>query len=146
MGIWSFIHDFYSKWKPEIKLYGIGFLLLTSALVKGKWGAAIIIFAGVVILDAMRRWGEPYRQVGEKEFERRRQLNQEIWAERMHNLVSRFRKEPPPLAAEPAPEVTRLIPAPRLDGEDPPESPEAAPLPEPEKTVPPVMPPVTHDT
>lgn len=144
MGIWSSIRDFYRKWKPEIDLYGIGFLLLGSALITGRWGAAIIIFVGIFIIDAMRRWGEDYRQLGEQEFARRRQANREFWAERTHDFLSRFRKEPPP--SPPAPEVTRLIPATMREDEDPPESPEAAPLPEPEKNVSPVMPPVTHDT
>jgi len=143
MGIWSSIHDFYLKRKPEIRLYGIGFILLASALIKEKWGAAIIVFVSVVIMDAMRRWGEDYRQLGEQEFARRRQANREFWAERTHAFISRFHQEAPP--PDPTAEITRLIPAPRPDGEDPPESP-AAPLPEPEKNISPILPPVTHDT
>jgi|GEM_PF-1649434 len=142
MGIWSSIRDFYHRWKPEIDLYGIGFLLLVSALITGRTAAAGIVFVLIVIWDIMRRWGEPWRQIGEKEMERRRRASQAIWQERFDSWFSHLQKEPPP-HLEPD-QQTRLIPSPTPDGEEPPESP--APIQESEKPASVIPPPVTHDT
>lgn len=141
MGIWSSIRDFYRKWKPEIDLYGIGFLLIISALLTNRMLAAGIVFVGMFTLDAMRRWGEPWRQIGEKEWERRRLANQQLWKERMEELFSRFKDEPPLPTT-----TTHLIPRPERSELEPdlPESP--APILEPKNSLPPVAPPVTHDT
>lgn len=138
MVIWSSIRDFYRRWKPEIDLYGVGLVLLTSAMVTGRFAAGCIVFALVLIIDAMRRWGEPWRQLGEKEIERRRLASQERWRETLADLKARFGKEPPPL-----PPTTRVIQAPARE-DDLPESP--APIVESVKPAPPPIPPVTHDT
>lgn len=144
MGIWSSIRDFYFRWKPEIDLYGISGLLILSAIVTDRWAAAGVVFVAMLIIDAMRRWGEPYRQLGKQELERRRRENKAYWDERFGDLFSRFHQDPedaPPPAAAPS---TRLIPQPRREDEEPPESP--APIVEPAKPAAPVPPPVTHDT
>lgn len=138
MVTWSSIREFYRRWKPEIDLYGIGFVLLASALVTRRYAAGCIVLAVVLILDAMRRWGEPWRQLGEKEIERRRLASQERWQETLADLKARFSKEPPPL-----PPTTRVIPAPPREN-DLPESP--APIVETAKPPAPFTPPVTHDT
>ena len=138
MVIWSSIRDFYRRWKAEIDLYGVGFVLLTSALVTGRFAAGCIVLALVLIIDAMRRWGEPWRQLGEKELERRRLANQQRWQETVADLRARFTREPPP-----PPPATRLIPAPPPE-EDLPESP--APIVEEAKPPAPIIPPVTHNT
>lgn len=138
MVIWSSIRDFYRRWKPEIDLYGVGFVLLASALVSRRYAAGCIVLALVLILDAMRRWGEPWRQLGEKEIERRRLASQERWQETISDLKARFRKQPPT-----PPPATRFIPAPPPE-DDLPESP--APIVETVKPPAPFTPPVTHDT
>lgn len=149
MGIWSSIRDFYRRWKPEIDLYGIGFLLFTSALITKKYTAAIIILFGVLIAHAVRRWGEPYLQAGKEEMERRKRVRKEYWDERFAELFSRFHKtpdDPPPATAE----TTRVIPQPkpqqRLDSDqdDLPESPGGIAIAE--KPTSPAPPPVTHET
>jgi hypothetical protein len=138
MVTWSSIRDFYRRWKPEIDLYGVGFVLLSSALVTKRYAAGCIVLAVVLILDAMRRWGEPWRQLGEKEIERRRLASQERWQETLADLKARFSKQPPPM-----PSTTRVIPAPPSE-EDLPESP--PPIVEAVKPPAPIIPPVTHDT
>lgn len=140
MGIWSSILEFCRRWKRELRLYGAGLLLITSALASGKWAAACVIFAIVIILDAMHRWGEPWREIGEKEFARRQQANREYWKETAGAFFARFQKEdlPPSASAPPAP-----IRRPEPD-EDLPESPGG--ITEPEKPAPPPAPVVTHDT
>jgi hypothetical protein len=138
MVTWSSIRDFYRRWKPEIDLYGVGFVLLSSALVTKRYAAGCIVLAVVLILDAMRRWGEPWRQLGEKEIERRRLASQERWQETLADLKARFSKQPPPLSS-----TTRVIPAPPRE-DDLPESP--PPIVEAAKPPAPIIPPVTHDT
>lgn len=141
MGIWSSIREFYQTWKPEIHLYGIGFLLMVSGLLTGKWVATCLVFTLLLIMDVMRRWGEPWRQIGEKEMERRRLASRQAWQERLHEWTQRLRGEPPiAAAAQPAEDVS----PPRGNEEDLPESP--APIRETEKPPAPVLPPVTHDT
>jgi hypothetical protein len=138
MVTWSSIREFYRRWKPEIDLYSVGFVLLASALVTGRIAAGCIVLAVVLLIDAMRRWGEPWRQLGEKELERRRRVNQERWQETLADLKTRFAKDSPP-----PPPATRVIPAlPRED--DLPESP--PPIVEATKPPAPAIPPVTHDT
>ncbi|MEN3940321.1 hypothetical protein WJU23_03430 [Prosthecobacter sp. SYSU 5D2] len=142
MGIWSSIRDFYFRWKPELDLYGISALLILSAIITDRWAAAGIVFIGMLIMDAMRRWGEPYRQLGKAELERRRRENKAYWDERFAEWFGRFQKDPDDA---PPPAATRLIPQPRRDDEEPPpESP--ALIVEEEKPVIPVPPPVTHET
>jgi hypothetical protein len=138
MVTWSSIRDFYRRWKPEIDLYGVGFVLLSSALVTKRYAAGCIVLAVVLILDAMRRWGEPWRQLGAKEIERRRLASQERWQETLADLKARFSKQPPPM-----PSTTRVIPAPPRE-DDLPESP--PPIVEAVKPPAPIIPPVTHDT
>lgn len=138
MVTWSSIRDFYRRWKPEIDLYGVGFVLLSSALVTKRYAAGCIVLVVVLILDAMRRWGEPWRQLGEKEIERRRLASQDRWQETLAGLKARFSKEPPPL-----PPTPRLIPVPARE-DDLPESP--PPIVEAVKLPAPFTPPVTHDT
>ncbi len=144
MGIWSSIRDFYRRWKPEIDIYGIGGLVFFGALVTQKYLAGFIVLVLTLGMDAMRRWGEPYRQAGEKEMERRRQASRAAWEERFADLFGRYRKDSPEAPPAPAPETTHLIPRPMPDGEDPPESP--APIVETEKPAAPAPPVVTHDT
>ncbi|TDU71443.1 hypothetical protein EI77_02567 [Prosthecobacter fusiformis] len=144
MGIWSSIRDFYQRWKPEIDLYGVGFLLFGSALVLDKYKAAWVVLGCVLVMDAMRRWGEPYRQIGKAEMERRRRVNKAYWDDRFGQWFSRFHPEPPPAEPpQPAP-TTHVIPNPMRDGEEPPESP--APIQIAEKPPAIIPPPVTHDT
>ena len=144
MGIWSSIREFYRRWKAEIDLYGIGFLLFSSALVVENYKAAWVILFIVLVMDAMRRWGEPYRQMGKREMELRRQASKARWEARFGNLFSRFHKDPDEPARTSPPPATYVIPRPRPDGEEPPESP--AQIVETAKPAPPVPPPVTHDT
>lgn len=140
MGIWSSILEFCRRWKRELRLYGAGLLLVISALATGKWAAACILLAIVIVLDAMHRWGEPWRELGEKEFARRQQANKEYWHEQTAAFLSAFQKDEPPPA-----ETTRVISRPPADeDEDLPESP--APIVETEKPVLPPPPVVTHDT
>lgn len=145
MGIWSSIHDFYLRWRPEIRIYGIGLLLFFSAVITGRHTAGSLVLAGMLIMDAMRRWGEPWRQVGEQEFERRRRANQELWAERFSSWLGRNgRKEPPPAAPPTATTLVIPNPARTADEDDLPESPAA--IVDSEKPAVIIPPPVTHDT
>lgn len=147
MGIWLSIRNFYRRWKPEIDIYGLGFLLMGSALITGRFGAAVIILVIMLMMDAMRRWGEPYRQLGEQEMERRRLANQQFWRERTADFLSRFQKDPddaPPPASRVIPNPQRLPPATDAD-EPPPESPAPIVASEPPPPTAPI-PPVTHET
>lgn len=147
MGIWSSIREFYRRRKPEIDLYGIGFLLMGSALVTGRYAAAGVVFAIMILLDVMRRWGEPYRKLGEKEWARRQEVSQAYWRE--HFTAIRQRLQGDADVDEPS-QTTNIIPAPTpstylgIDDEPPPESP--APLQDSSKPTPPSPPSVTHDT
>lgn len=144
MGIWSSILDFYRRWKPEIDLYGIGLLCLVSALVTGRHAAAGIVIVLVLLIDAMRRWGEPYRQIGKAEMEQKHRASKAYWEERFSDWFGRHRPDPATPPPQPAAPVTHLIPNPRRDGEDPPESPGGPMLPEKPPVI--IPPPVTHET
>ncbi|MEZ5386759.1 MAG: hypothetical protein R3F13_14700 [Prosthecobacter sp.] len=141
MGIWSSIRDFYRRWRPELLLYGLGFLLLVSALSLGKLAAAMVVFVLMCIADAMRRWGEPYRQHGKALLEIRRRAHQQEIAENVAWFMARFHKEAPP---PPTPPLESPTPSAE---EDAPESP-SGPLPDvsPDKLPPPPTGSVTHET
>jgi hypothetical protein len=149
MAFWSSIRDkahaFYQRWKAEIQIYGIGLLLTFSGLATGRDKAAGIVFGIMILYDLMRRFGEPYRALGEQEFARRQQARQQWWREQTEDLLGRFIVQPPPPPpATTAP--TRLIPAPLGTEEDLPESP-SSPLPETDSSpTPPPTPVVTHPT
>lgn len=149
MVTWSSIRDkahaFCHRWKAEIQIYGIGLLLTFSGLCTGREKAAGIVFGIMILFDLLRRFGEPYRALGEQEFTRRQQARQQWWREQTEDLIGRFVVQSP-LPTPPSPASTRLIPAPSSSGEDPPESP-ASILPETDR--PPTLPPtpvVTHPT
>ena len=98
MRILSFIREFWTRHGRSILRYGIGALLFISALVMGKMAAAFLLLAGVLVMYAAERWGEPYRLRGQGHFEQRR-------LERRHqtqNLLDAVRGwlqrggEPPP--------------------------------------------------
>lgn len=166
MGIWLSIRDFCVRWKAELLLYGIGFLLLASALATGKGLAAGVVFFILIVWDVARRWGEPWRQMGEAEFRRRQQASRAYWQERAQAFFARLNgnEDDAPAASTPGADghgqPTRLIRQPQAGQntaltpsgdpeEEPPESPggiqETAP---PRRTPPPAAPevPVTHDT
>lgn len=143
MDTWSSIRDFCRRWKREIRLYGIGALLFLSALVTNRLTAGLIVLVGVLLLDAMHRWGEDLRLRGEEAVELRRRRNRERMAER---IASWFTPKQPPEEAGPSPATTRVILRPGENEEDLPESPAPLPLEEPEKSPPDVKPPVTHGT
>ncbi len=150
MASWSSIRDnaqvFYQRWKPEIQIYGLGLLLTFSGLATGRDKAAGIVFGIMILYDLMRRFGEPYRALGEHEYARRQQARQQWWREQTEDLLARFivpSAQPPPT---PPPASTRLIPSPSSLEEDPPESP-STPLPELDSApAPPPTPLVTHST
>ena len=150
MAFWSSIRDkahaFYQRWKAEIQIYGLGLLLTFSGLTTGRDKAAGIVFGIMILYDLMRRFGEPYRALGEQEFARRQQAQQKWWREQTEDLLGRFvvRSTPPPPTIPP-PASTRLIPAPDSPEEDLPESPSTA-LPDIESELPPPTPVVTHPT
>lgn len=141
MGIWSSIRDFYRRWRPELQIYGLGFMLIISALTLGRFAPAAIVFVLMCIADAMRRWGEPYRQHGKALLEIRRRAHQQEIAENVAWFMARFRKTPPP-----SPALPLESPAPPAD-EDAPESP-SGPLLDisPDKLPPPPAGSVTHET
>jgi hypothetical protein len=153
MEAWSSIRDktcaFYQRWKAEIHIYGIGLLLTLSGLLTGREKAAAIVFGIMLLYDLMRRFGEPYRALGEQEITRRQQAQQQWWREQTEDLISRFlvRTTPPASATPPPPPPpTRLIAAPGSQDEEPPESP-SSPLAEIERpTAPSPIPIVTHPT
>ncbi len=152
MGTWSSIRDkasaFYHRWKPEIQIYGVGLLLTFSGLANGRHKAAGIVFTLMIVYDLMRRYGEPYRALGEQEFARRSQERRQWWKEQTEDLLSRFvvpTSVPPPAVPQSEPPSTRLILRPAVDDEEPPESPSSS---LPDHDTPPPMPPplVTHQT
>ncbi len=148
MDTWSSFRDkaelFYRTWKPEIQIYGIGFMLTICGILTRRDKAALIVFGLTIIYDLMRRYGEPYRQLGEQEILRRQKKQQQWWKEQTEDILHRFigRRAD---QDRPKETVTRLIPAPTRQGEDPPESP-SSPLPEIKTTTSSVRPPVTHET
>jgi hypothetical protein len=149
MVTWSSIRDkahaFYHRWKAEIQIYGLGLLLTFSGLATGRDKAAGIVFGIMILYDLMRRFGEPYRALGEQEFARRQQARQQWWREQTEDLLGRFVVQSPPPPAAPS-TLTRLIPSPSSSEEEPAESP-ASPLPETDGTPPPPPTPlVTHQT
>lgn len=145
MGIWSSILEFYRRWKPQIDLYGVGFLLFASALATERHKAAALILVLVLITAAVRRWGEPYREIGKEEMELKRRASKAYWDDRFGHWFGRYYQEPPapspPVTTAPA---TYLIPRPGRDGEDPPESPGSPMLPDKAPII--IPPPVTHET
>ncbi len=149
MASWSSIRDkahaFYHRWKAEIQIYGLGLLLTFSGLATGRDKAAAIVFGIMILYDLMRRFGEPYRALGEQEYARRQQAQQKWWREQTEDLLARFVVPSAPPTTPPPP--TRLIPSPLITAEeDPPESP-ASPLPETDGSPPPPLTPfVTHQT
>lgn len=148
MVTWSSIRDkahaFLQRWKAEIQIYGLGLLLTFSGLATGRDKAAGLVFGIMILYDLMRRFGEPYRVLGEQEFARRKQARQRWWREQTEDLLGRFVVQSPPPAAAPPP-PTRLIPAPGAQEEDLPESPVTSPS-ETDKPLPPPTPVVTHPT
>lgn len=160
MGIWSSIRDFCSRWKAELLLYGIGFLLLGSALATGKGLAAGLVFLILILWDVARRWGEPWRQLGEAEFRRRQQASRDYWQQRAQAFFARLRGGNPDHEGDTAGQAAapRLIRQPQSqaapkharypadDPEDePPESPGGIQESPPPPPAPPAAP-VTHDT
>lgn len=151
MASWSSIRDkahaFYHRWKAEIQIYGLGLLLTFSGLATGRDKAAAIVFCITILYDLMRRFGEPYRALGEQEYARRQQARQQWWREQTEDLLSRFIvPSAPPPPTTPPPASTRLIPSLSSSKEDPPESP-STPLPEIDSVpTPPPTPLVTHST
>lgn len=161
MDIWSSIRDFCSRWKAELLLYGIGFLLLGSALATGKGLAAGLVFLILILWDVARRWGEPWRQLGEAEFRRRQQASRDYWQQRAQAFFARLRGGNPDHDGDTAGQAaaaTRLIRQPHAqsqpkharhladDPEDePPESPGGIQESPPPPPAPPAAP-VTHDT
>lgn len=155
MGIWSSIRDFCTRWKAELLLYGIGFLLLGSALATGKGLAAGVVFFILIVWDVARRWGEPWRQMGEAEFHRRQQASRAYWQERAQGFLARLRGDSDG-DDEAAGQATRLIRQPQAAAKHP-RPPTGAPDEEPSESptgiqegppTPPAPPPapVTHDT
>lgn len=150
MAFWSSIRDkahaFYQRWKAEIQIYGLGLLLTFSGLATGRDKAAGIVFGIMILYDLMRRFGEPYRALGEQEYARRQQVRQQWWREQTEDLLSRFVVPSTPPPPSPPPVPTRLIPSPTSSEEEPPESP-STPLPEIDSVpTPPPTPLVTHST
>ena len=94
MASWSSIRDkahaFYHRWKAEIQIYGLGLLLTFSGFATGRDKAAAIVFCITILYDLMRRFGEPYRALGEQEYARRQQVRQKWWREQTEDLLSRF--------------------------------------------------------
>lgn len=151
MASWSSIRDkayaFYHRWKAEIQIYGIGLLLTFSGLATGRDKAAGIVFGIMILYDLMRRFGEPYRALGEQEYARKQQARQQWWREQTEDLLGRFVVQtPPPPPPAPTSTPTRLIPSPTNSDEEPPESP-ASTLPTTDGPPPPPPTPlVTHQT
>jgi hypothetical protein len=150
MASWLSIRDkayaFYHRWKAEIQIYGIGLLLTFSGLATGRDKAAGIVFGIMILYDLMRRFGEPYRALGEQEFARKQQARQQWWREQTEDLLGRFVVQTPPPPPAPTSAPTRLIPAPTNSDEEPPESP-ASMLPTTDGPPPPPPTPlVTHQT
>lgn len=150
MASWLSIRDkayaFYHRWKAEIQIYGIGLLLTFSGLATGRDKAAGIVFGIMILYDLMRRFGEPYRALGEQEFARKQQARQQWWREQTEDLLGRFVVQTPPPPPAPTSAPTRLIPAPTNSDEEPPESP-ASTLPTTDGPPPPPPTPlVTHQT
>lgn len=150
MASWLSIRDkayaFYHRWKAEIQIYGIGLLLTFSGLATGRDKAAGIVFGIMILYDLMRRFGEPYRALGEQEYARKQQARQQWWREQTEDLLGRFVVQTPPPPPAPTSAPTRLIPAPTNSDEEPPESP-ASTLPTTDGPPPPPPTPlVTHQT
>lgn len=145
---WSSIRDsvisFIRRWKPELQIYGTGFLLMASALYTGRMAAALVIFGLIILAHLMYHYGEPYRRHGEAEFARRRQENREYWDQLFAGFRARFQ---PGRDADRTPaSSTRIISAPATGptAADLPESPE--PIVESPAVIEPPRPPVTHET
>ncbi len=148
MDTWSSIRDkaqlFYRTWKPEIQIYGIGFMLTICGILTHRDTAALLVFSLTILYDIMRRFGEPYRQLGEQEIARRKREQQQWWKEQAEDMLLRFTGRRASQREQTS--VTRLIPAPHVvQDEEPPESP-SNPLPEIKATESSVRPPVTHET
>lgn len=138
MGIWSSILEFCRKWKPELRLYGIGGLLFVCALLTGRFAAGLIVLLGTLAMDAMRRWGEPWRQLGERENERRKQERQQWWEERVASFFQSSSPREPAASAPPPTSASETV----ADGL--PESPELMVAPPAQPVSKP--PAVTHET
>jgi hypothetical protein len=141
---WSSIRDscisFIRRWRTGLQIYGIGFLLMASALYTGRVAAAMVIFGLVILAHLMHRYGEPYRRHGEAEFARRRQENHEYWDHVFARLRSRL--QPDSKRDDKPAGPAGIITTPGND--DRPESP--APMVETPVVVEPPRPPVTHET
>lgn len=149
MDTWSSIRDkaelFYRTWKPEIQIYGIGLMLTICGILTRRDKAALLVFSLTLLYDLMRRFGEPYRQLGAEEFKRRQLERQLWWKQQTEDLLQRLigRHEPPnsPVKAHPPQPLIRL----NSQAEEPPESP-SSPLPESRHASSQLPPPVTHET
>lgn len=147
MANWSSIRDscegFIQRWKPELQIYGIGFLLMASALYTGRMAAALVIFGLLILAHLMHHYGEPYRRHGEAEFGRRKIRHREYWDQVFASLRSKLKPGGPDHPLTPP---TRVIAAPAGSEDDGgrPESP--APIKEPAACTGTPKPTVTHET
>ena len=127
------LREFWALHRRVILRYGTGALLFLSALVVGKMEVACVVLAGVLLMYAAERWGEPYRQQGEAYSEERRRLLQQRTQELRDSVKEWFQLgKSPPVTAPPPIEQAEEEPAGRSFLHEPP--------PEPPK------PPVTHET
>ena len=128
MTILSSIRDFVVRYKSEIIRYGIAFLLMASALVQGKMGAALVVFAGSLLMLAHDQWGRRYSEHGKRVFAQRKAAQEARVQELMDALRGRLGKrkseKPKPPTAEP-PSSSKLL---EEAGLPPVESPSPVPL------------------
>lgn len=86
----SSILEFLLRYKREIIRYGVALLLMVSALVTGRMGAAMIVFAGAIAMAVFDLWLRPYQIRGEFFFQQRELVHREQIKATVAEFLGRF--------------------------------------------------------